>query len=145
MARDHRKLRVFHDAHELVLAIYRETKDFPREEWYGLRAQIRRAATSIPTNVVEGNARRSTRDYLKFLNIARGSASEVAYLVDLSFELGYLARLVHRGLSRRCDSLIPQLEALIRTMETSLQEEVSARRRQREQEKRKKRSARTKD
>jgi four helix bundle protein len=53
MSRDHRKLDVFHHAHRLVLAIYRSTKEFPRDEWYGLRAQMRRAATSAPSNLVE--------------------------------------------------------------------------------------------
>ena len=57
MASDHRKLRVFHEAHRLTLAIYKHTKNFPKEEWYGLRAQIRKAAVSIPTNIVEGSAR----------------------------------------------------------------------------------------
>ena len=63
MASDHRKLRVFHEAHRLTLAIYKHTKNFPKEEWYGLRAQIRKAAVSIPTNIVEGSARRSTRRF----------------------------------------------------------------------------------
>ena len=87
MARDHRKLRVFHDAHRLTLAIYKHTKTFPKDEWYGLRAQIRKASASIPTNIVEGSARRSTREYLHFLNIARSSGAEVAYLVQLTYAL----------------------------------------------------------
>jgi four helix bundle protein len=87
MARDHRKLRVFHDAHRQVLAIYKETRSFPRDEWYALRQQLRKAAVSIPSNIVEGNARRTAREYVHFLNIARGSASEVVYLVDLASEL----------------------------------------------------------
>jgi four helix bundle protein len=72
MARDYRRLRVFQEAHDLVLAISRV---FPKEEWFGIRAQIRRAAVSIPSNVVEGSARRGTREYFNFLNIARESRS----------------------------------------------------------------------
>jgi 23S rRNA-intervening sequence protein len=79
---------------------------------------------------------------VKFLNIARGSASEVAYLVDLCFELGYLVKTVHRDVSGRCDSLIPQLEALIRKMEILLAEEVKTRLQERETAKKKKRLAR---
>jgi four helix bundle protein len=59
MSRDHTKLRVCADAHRLTLDIYRQTKDFPRDEWFGTRAQLRRAAVSIPTNIVEGNARKN--------------------------------------------------------------------------------------
>jgi four helix bundle protein len=84
MARDHRKLRVFGDAHQLTLAIYKRTKRFPKDEWFGLRAQIRRAAVSLATNIVEGSARLTTREYLNFLNVARSSGAEVAYLVDLT-------------------------------------------------------------
>ena len=62
MSRDPRKLRVFHDA-QLTTAIYRSTRQFPKEEWFGIRMQMRRAAVSVPSNVVEGSARRSTREY----------------------------------------------------------------------------------
>lgn len=63
MSRDHKKLRVFHDAHAVAIAIYRQTREFPRDESFGLRAQMRRAAVSVASNIVEGNARATTRDY----------------------------------------------------------------------------------
>ena len=116
MARDHRRLRVFQEAHDLSIAIYQHTRSFPRDEWFGLRAQMRRAAVSITSNLVEGNARRTTRDYLSFLNIARGSASELEYLLQLSAELNYLPSPVYTSLKERCERLIPQLEALVQKM-----------------------------
>lgn len=123
MARDHRRLRVFHATHTLTLAIYHGTKDFPRDEWYGIRAQLRRAAVSTVSNIVEGNARRGTLEYVNFLNIARASAAEVAYLLHLSSELGYFSAAVGASLQRQCGQVIPQLEALIRRMEVLVNEE----------------------
>jgi four helix bundle protein len=114
MARDHRKLRVFHDAHRLTLAIYRHTRQFPKDEWFGLRAQIRRAATSVPSNIVEGSARHYTSEYFNFLNIARGSAAELKYLVELASELELLPKRSCGELAAAADHTVAQLEVLVR-------------------------------
>ena len=127
MARDHRRLRVYHEAHSLTITIYNETRNFPRDEWFGIRAQIRRAAVSITSNIVEGNARRSTPEYVNFLNVARGSAAEVAYLVGLASGLGYLSPTARQRLEESCDELIPQLEALIQRMELLMRAEPKPR------------------
>ena len=123
MARDHRRLRVFHEAHELTLAIYKETRNFPRDEWFGIRAQIRRAAVSVPSNIVEGSARRSVREYCNFLNVARGSAGELSYLVGLASELAFLSPTNGRTLQQKCENLVPQLESLIQKVELLMRDE----------------------
>ena len=82
--RDHRKLKAFKLADQLVIAVYKHTVRFPREELFGLVSQIRRAAVSVTANVVEGCARRTQADYTHFLNIAFGSLRELGYLLDLS-------------------------------------------------------------
>jgi four helix bundle protein len=88
--RDHTKLRAFELADEVALLVYRATAGFPKEELYGLTSQIRRAAVSVPSNIVEGGARDSEADYLRFLNIAFGSLRELHYQLNLSKRLGFL-------------------------------------------------------
>src|SRR5258707_12106542 len=101
MSRDHTKLRAFQLADSLVIDIYREMKGFPPEERFGLQSQIRRAAVSAATNLVEGSARRGELEYLNFCNISCASAFETRYLLDLSFRLGMLSPSAHKVLNPR--------------------------------------------
>ena len=75
--RDHRRLKAFQLADSLVIEVYKAIQDFPREKQYGITSQIRRAAVSVPTNIVEGCARDGQREYRQFLNIAFGSVREL--------------------------------------------------------------------
>ena len=88
--RDHTKLRAFQLADELSLSIYRITCQFPKEVLFGLTSQMRRAAVSVPSNIVEGCARESQNEYFRFLEIAFGSLRELHYQFWLSERLGYL-------------------------------------------------------
>jgi len=116
MSRDHRKLRVFVIADALVIDIYPATKDFPPEERYGLQSQIRRAAVSAATNIVEGSARRTQGEYLHFLNVAAASVTELRYLLDLSKRLGFLPAQQALEFDPRCGALIGGLVQLINSL-----------------------------
>ena len=118
MSRDHRKLNVFKLADELVLEVYAKTATFPSEERFGLCSQVRRAAVSVPTNIVEGCARRTTRDYLHFVNVATGSAAEALYLLDLSCRLAFLPVEVFARFEEKYNSLLKQLQALYNSLES---------------------------
>ncbi len=88
--RDFRELRVWQNAHQLTLDVYGLTVSFPKSELYGLTSQLRRAASSIPTNIAEGSARGSSKDFGRFLQIALGSATETEYLLLLSKDLNFI-------------------------------------------------------
>jgi four helix bundle protein len=88
--RDFRELMVWEKAHRLTLDVYDATREFPREELYGLTSQIRRAAASIGANIAEGAGKNSRTEFARFLQIAMGSASELEYHLLLSRDLGYL-------------------------------------------------------
>ena len=90
--RDHTKLRAFELADELAVLIYRVTARFPREEIYGLTSQIRRGVISVPSNIVEGCARDSQAEFLRFLVIAFGSLRELHYQIGLANRLGFLCK-----------------------------------------------------
>ena len=85
----HKNLEVWKRSINLVLAIYTETKRFPTEERFGLSQQMRRAAVSIPSNIAEGSARKSTNELKQFLFISLGSLAELETQVIIASELGY--------------------------------------------------------
>ena len=89
MQRPHERLEVWRDAMDLVEAAYRFSGELPDSERFGLISQLRRAAVSIPSNIAEGAARRSTQEYIRFLSIARGSLSELDTQQQIACRLGY--------------------------------------------------------
>lgn len=89
-ARRFEDLVVWQKAHAWVLAIYAATRSFAKDEVYGLRSQLRRAAASVPANIAEGFPKRTRNDKRRFLNIAQGSLAEARYYLILTQELGYL-------------------------------------------------------
>lgn len=86
----YKDLIVWQKADELAFQIYLATKAFPKEEIYGLTSQIRRAALSVPTNIVEGAARKGPKELLRFLYIALGSLREAEYLLSFARRLNYI-------------------------------------------------------
>jgi four helix bundle protein len=114
--RDHRKLETFRLADALVLRVYLATKGFPPDERFRMQAQIRRAAVSVPANIVEGSARRSEGEYLQFLHTACASGVELAYLLELSRRLGLLGGPDTIHLGEDADKLIRKLRCQIRAL-----------------------------
>jgi four helix bundle protein len=117
MSRDHERLKVFGMADQLALDVYRASMGFPPEERFGLQSQLRRAAISVPSNIAEGSARRTGREYLKFLDIALGSATEAHYLVSISRRLQLMTADTAHPLENRYADLLRGLQALINTLE----------------------------
>lgn len=92
----YKKLIVWQKADDLAYQVYMVTKTFPKEEIYGITSQLRRAALSIPTNIVEGYGRQGRKELKQFVNIALGSLAEVEYLLDFSLRLKYLTVEEHK-------------------------------------------------
>lgn len=117
--RDFRQLRVWEEAHLLTLKIYQITKDFPKEELFTLTNQIRRASSSIPTNIAEGCGRETSKDYAHFLQIALGSSFELDYQILLVKDLKYIDEKSFLELNDKVDKIKRQLAILIRKVRTS--------------------------
>lgn len=96
--RNFRNYEVWKLSHKLTLDIYKETRNFPKDEQYGVTSQIRRAAASVPTNISEGAGRSSDALFANYIDIALGSAHEVEYLLNLSFDLDYIDKTVYSKL-----------------------------------------------
>lgn len=119
--RDHTKLRAFILADELAVLIYRVTLLFPKEELYGLTSQMRRAAVSVASNIVEGCARESQIEYLRFLEIAFGSLRELHYQFGLAMRLGYIRELESSECEIKFHETEKVLSALIRAFRSRKQ------------------------
>ena len=117
---DHRKLRAFQLADALVLGVYEATASFPARERFGLTSQLRRAAVSVPGNIVEGCGRDGLKDYVRFLQIAFSSLREAGYYVELSQRLGYLDDDQTGPLLAQYDERAKVLAALIASLRKKL-------------------------
>ena len=113
--KNYKELVVWQKAHRMTLDVYAATRGFPKEELYGLTSQIRRSAASIGANIAEGSGRRSNNEICRFLQIARGSASETEYHLLLAYDLKFLREEEFRGLSREADEVQRMLTALIQS------------------------------
>jgi len=109
-----RNLHVWTKSHQLTLDIYKSTQQFPKEELLGLVSQLRRASTSIPTNIAEGSGRKSEKEFIQFLSIALGSANEVDYLIELSKDLGFISQEIWTQLDQEINEIQSMLFVLIR-------------------------------
>ncbi|AST93643.1 four helix bundle protein [Sutcliffiella cohnii] len=117
MFQDINKLIVYQKAHKLVLEIYEVTKIFPREEQFALTSQMRRAAVSIPSNIVEGKARGSVKEYKRFLLMARGSLEELKYQMLLANDLNYLIEEKYIDLTKLSNEVGKLLNGLINKLQ----------------------------
>jgi four helix bundle protein len=110
-----RELLVWKRAQDLALDVYRSTSSFPKEERYGLTAQMRRAAVSVSSNIAEGCGRQGDRELARFLQIARGSVRELECQLLLSRELGYIQSDVYTKLDSDSQDISRMLNRLIRS------------------------------
>ena len=113
----YRKLDAWKKAYALGISIYKATREFPKEERYGLISQMRRAATSIAANIAEGYTRGSAKEYRQFVTIARGSAAELQTWLMFSKDLGYLNDEEYTALSNQMDDVKALLFGLLKSFE----------------------------
>lgn len=116
MIQSFRDLEVWEKAIQLVKEIYLVTKGFPKEEIYGLTSQLRRAAVSIASNIAEGKARQTKKEYIQFLYVALGSAAELETQIVISKELDYMDNKVKNVLLEKSDHVSRMLRNLIKSL-----------------------------
>jgi len=114
--REYRHLQVWQKAHRLTLEVYRVTRSLPRSELYGLTSQLRRAAVSVPANIAEGCGRGGDVEFLRFLRIASGSASELEYLLVLTADL----HLIDAQASEQLVAAIAEVKRMLAGLMTTL-------------------------
>ncbi|HJO93532.1 MAG TPA: four helix bundle protein [Victivallales bacterium] len=116
----YRDLLVWQKSMDLVSEIYKTTKNFPREEQYGLISQIRRCAVSIPSNIAEGYGRNSSNDYIRFLQISVGSLYELQTQIEISYNLKYLLEESFKTIYEKTKELERMLSSMIKKLKIHL-------------------------
>ena len=116
--RNYHDLKVWQKTHQLTLDVYRSTKNFPKDEMYGLTMQIRRACVSIEANLAEGCGRTGDGEFGRFIKISAGSASEVDCHFLIARDLKYLGAEEYEGLRTRLEEIRRMLTALLQTIES---------------------------
>ena len=112
-------LNIWQEAHQLTIEIYKDTKNFPKEETYCLVSQIRRASTSIPANIAEGMGRNTTKELISFVYNARGSLSEVINFLILGKDLGYIKEERFSNLYERYSGLAKGINVFLSKLKNS--------------------------
>ena len=107
------KLEVWKKAHQLVLKIHKLTKSFPKEEKYSLVDQLRRASASIAANIVEGNERKTRKEFNQFLYVAKGSLAETKYFLILSRDLFYINKVDSDTIIQEANEIGKMINGLI--------------------------------
>jgi four helix bundle protein len=107
-------LPIYKESHKLVLMIYKVSKEFPKDETYGLTSQIRRSSVSIVANIIEGNSRGHKKEYLQFLYLSKGSLEETKYHLILAKDLGYLKKEEYDEIHTLTELVGKQLNGLIK-------------------------------
>src|SRR5271166_3468598 len=111
--KDFRDLKVWQRAHQITLTIYRCTRDFPREETYGMVSQLRRCSFSVAANISEGCGRSGNPEFGRFLSMAMGSASELEYFLLLALDLEYLSAAKYETIAAEVGQMRRMLNRLI--------------------------------
>lgn len=118
---NYEQLEVFQKSHALVLEIYNITDSFPSHEKFRIVDQMIRSAYSVPSNIVEGNSKNTTKEYLNFLYISRGSIHELKYFLLLSRDLFYISDKVYQKLLSECDAAGKMLNAMINSLKRKIE------------------------
>jgi len=115
-----RDLEIWQLSHQAVLSIYELIKTIPKQEDFNIKAQLIRAAVSIPTNIAEGMGRFSRKEFLQFLNISRGSVEECKYLLLLCYDLNYISKEHFENLSSNYDLIGKKINSLINSIKEKI-------------------------
>lgn len=120
MKKSYRDLKVWQKGVDLTVFVYELSKNFPKEEMYGLTSQVRRAAVSVPSNIAEGAERFSIRDYIRFLRTAKGSLSELETQLYIAVRLNYLTTESFFQFNQQSSEIGRMINGLITSLEDKL-------------------------